>query len=389
MLISDAFDNGKCKCSLHAAAIADHPDRLRCGEGYGVELRSAIFKALKAAPDQTLTYSSIGEAVFKSLNLSFLDFANRDSEPALAPVRRDYESALQTSLFYRAVADLRRSWRIVLPNLEQCALLSVEYQYIEEVASHAELWSDVPVLRDLAPKERRLLIETILDFFRLEFALHSENFLTPSRLKENEKQFRERLKAPWTLDRTEDLREPCVIRFDPLHKGARLISKSLGPASGLGKYLKDFAKQRGLDLNDLKGDRYKNFILLLRRKLEAADYLVEQKARSEKKEEVPVFRLRIDRILWRLGDGENVKPDPIKRRAYKQQAPRPNEFFRDMYRDFAPSKRLRAEDHTGHVKTEDRADREDRFRAGQAVECLLSIVIAGIDQDTAWYWRGF
>ena len=74
------------------------------------------------------------------------------------------------------------------------------------------------------------------------------------------------------------------------------------------------------------------------RKLEAADYLVEQKARSEKNEEVPVFRLRIDKILWRLGDGETVKPDPIKRRAYKQQAPRPNEFFRDMYRDFAPVK---------------------------------------------------
>ena len=106
-----------------------------------VQLRSAIFKALKAAPDQTLTYSTIGEAVFKSLNLPFLDFANRDSEPILAPVRRDYEQALQAFLFYRAVADLRRSWRIVLPNLEQCALLSVDYQYIEEVASHPELWA--------------------------------------------------------------------------------------------------------------------------------------------------------------------------------------------------------------------------------------------------------
>ena len=328
-----------------------------------IQLRSAIFKALKAAPDNTLTYSTIGEAVSKSLDLAFLDFANRDSEPVLAPVRRDYELALQAFLFYRAVADLRRSWRIVLPNLEQCALLSVEYQYLEEFAGQADLWSDVPVLRDLTPAKRQSLIETILDFFRLEFALHSENFLTPSRLKENEKLFRERLKAPWTLDRTEDLREPCVIRFERLHKSARLVSKSLGPASGLGKYLKDFAKQHGSDLNDLKGDRYKSFILLLMRKLESADYLVEQTARSEQNEEVPVFRLRIDKILWRLGNGDTVRPDPIKRRAYKQHAPRPNEFFRDMYRDFAPSKRLRAEDHTGHVKTEERADREDRFRA--------------------------
>ena len=194
-----------------------------------VQLRSAIFKALKAAPDRTLTYYTIGESVFKSLDLPFLEFANRDSEPILAPVRRDYEQALQSFLFYRAVADLRRSWRIVLPNLEQCALLSVDYQYIDDVASHPDLWADVPVLRDLSNSERRGLLETILDFFRLEYALYSENYLTPSRLKENEKQFRERLKAPWTLDRSEELREPCVVRFDRLHKSARLISKSLGP----------------------------------------------------------------------------------------------------------------------------------------------------------------
>src|SRR5258707_1372680 len=34
-----------------------------------IQLRSAIYRALKDAPDQTLTYSTIGEAVFKSLNL--------------------------------------------------------------------------------------------------------------------------------------------------------------------------------------------------------------------------------------------------------------------------------------------------------------------------------
>jgi hypothetical protein len=71
-----------------------------------VQLRSAIYRALQAAPDQVLTYSTIGEAVFKSLNLSFLDFANRDSEPILAPVKRDYELALQSFLFYRALGDL-------------------------------------------------------------------------------------------------------------------------------------------------------------------------------------------------------------------------------------------------------------------------------------------
>ena len=86
------------------------------------------------------------------------------------------------------------------------------------------------------------------------------------------------------------------------------------------------------------------------RKLEAADYLVEQKARSEKNEEVPVFRLRIDRILWRLGDGENVKPDPIKRRAYKSKPPALTNFSAICTAILPPPSAYGAEDHTGHVK---------------------------------------
>ena len=297
--------------------------------------------------------------------MPFLDYGNRDEEPALAPVRRDYEHALQAFLFYRAVSDLRRSWQIVLPNLEQCGLLAIDYLHLDEIVREEGFWADIPFVAALSIADRRDFLSTVLDFFRLEYALHSENFLTPSRLKENEKDFRERLKAPWTLDRDEDLREPSVIRLDPLHRSARLSSKSMGPASALGKYVKHVAKQNGLDLDSLRGDLYRDFIMLLMRKLKEADYLFEQTARSDKNEEVPVFRLRIEKLLWKLGDGETVKADVIKRRSYKEQNPRPNAFFRDMYRrDFSPSKRLRAEDHTGHVKTEDRAEREDRTERG-------------------------
>jgi hypothetical protein len=346
-----------------------------------VQLRAGIYKALAAAPDHVLTYANIGEAIFKALALPFLDYANRDEEPALAPVRRDYEHALQAFLFYRAVSDLRRSWRIVLPNLEQCGLLAVEYVHLDEIVREGGFWADIPFVHALSITDRREFLSSVLDFFRLEYALHSENFFTPSRLKENEKDFRERLKTPWTLDRDEDLREPCVIRFDPLHRSARLSSKSMGPASALGKYVKHFAKQKGLDLEDLRGDHYRDFIMLLMRKLKEADYLFEQTARSEKNEEVPVFRLRIEKLLWKLGDGETVRADLIKRRSYKEQSPRPNVFFRDMYRrDFSPSNRLRAEDHTGHVKTEDRSEREKRFRAGSisALFCSPTMEL-GID----------
>lgn len=329
-----------------------------------VQLRAGIRQALEEAPAGVLDYATLGEAIFNALKLPFRDYGNRDEEPELAPVRRKYEEALKDYLLFRALADLRRSWRIVLPNLEQCALLDIEYLDLDEIAAEDAFWAEVEIANVLAHTERRAFLSNVLDYFRLEYAIYSENYLVPNRLKEFEKRFREQLKAPWTLDADEELAAPSVIRLDPLHRRAHLSNKSMGPASSLGKYIKHVAKQAGVDPNTLRGEHYRDFILRLMRKLKDADYLFEETARNANDEEVPVFRLRIDKLLWKLGDGETVRPDPIKRRSYKDQTPTPNVFFRDIYRrDFGRSKRLAAADHTGQLGVAARQDREDRFRA--------------------------
>ena len=329
-----------------------------------VRFRSGVYRALEQAANGVLDYANLGEAVFKALGLPFRDYGNREEEPSLAAVKRKYESALQDFLLYRALADLRRSWRIVLPNLEQCALLEVDYLDLDEIAAEDAFWSELPIVCDLNHAGRRDFISAVLDFYRLEYAIHSENFLTPSKLKEYEKRFREQLKSPWTLESDEDLIPPCAIRLDPLHRRSRLANKSMGPASSLGKYIKHMAKKVGAEPGDYKGDRYREYILALMRKLADADYLYEEIARSANDEEVPVFRLRIEKILWKRGDGVTVKPDVIKRRSYKEQTPKPNVFFRDIYkRDYTQSKRLMAADHTGQLGNDARQDREARFRA--------------------------
>jgi len=328
------------------------------------QFRAGLHKALAAAPENTLTFANIGESVFRALALPFCDYANRDEESTFERVRRGYEQTFQVYLFYLAVSDLRRSWRVVLPNLEQCGLLVVDYDGLDEDAADDIAWADIPIVCDLNRADRREFLSNILDFFRLEYALHSENYLTPVRLRENEKRFKESLKAPWTIDGDENLRDPYVIRLDPLQKSAKLYSKSMGPASTLGKYIKHIANMNGLAIDPIRGDGYRDFIIALMRRLKDADYLFEQTARSQENKEVPVFRLRIDRLLWKLGDGETVKDDVIKRRSYKGVKPKPNEFFRELYRrDFSHAKRLRAEDHTGQLSTDDRQDREQRFRA--------------------------
>lgn len=344
-----------------------------------VRLRAGIRKALELAPDQTLTYATLGEAIFRALAVPFTEFGNRNEEPQFASVRDDYERCLQDYLLYRAIADLRRSWRIVLPNLEQCGLLTVTYADLDRRAADAA-WNGFPLIGDMNLEDRKAFISTILDFFRLEYAIHSENYLTQSKIKEYEKHFREMLRAPWTLDRNEELREPFFVRYDPLHKSVRFSSKSMGPASALGKFIKLYARQNDIDI-DLKGQNYRIFIERLMAILEQADFLKSQIARNAKNEEVPVYRLRLEKIVWQFGDGETVKADVIRQRSYKNQAPRPNLFFRSLYsRDFSKVKRLRGEDHTGQLSTDVRIAREDLFREGKisALFCSPTMEL-GID----------
>ena len=221
-----------------------------------VRLRAGIRQAVETAPGGILDYATLGEAIFKSLSLPFRDYGNRDAEPELAPVKKKYEEAFQDYLLFRALADLRRSWRIVLPNLEQCALLDIDYLDLDEIAGEDGFWSDLEIANELSHPERREFLATVLDYFRLEYAIHSENYLVPSRLKEFEKRFREQLTAPWTLDADEELAAPSVIRLDPLHRSARLSNKSMGPASALGKYIKHVARQYDISPDVLRGDQY-------------------------------------------------------------------------------------------------------------------------------------
>jgi len=328
-----------------------------------VQLRSGIVQALRQAPGQRLTYAQLGAAVFQALDLSFSDFANFDGPPELASIRQRYELYFQNYILYRALADLRRSWRIVLPNLEQCALLAIDYEGLDEIAQTDSFWAAMPVVRDLDHDRRRSFLSTILDFFRLEYALHSTNFLEQARMREHEKEFREKLRAPWTLDEQERLLPPRVVCLDPLSTHSPLDSTSMGPASALGKYIKQFVKVEGLDQGAVQKEHYRDFILKLMDRLRAADYLHCLPAKGADGADVPTYSLKIDRILWRLGDGTSVKSDVIKRRSFRDTPILPNAFFAEMYRrEFSRAKRLRAEDHTGQLDKEDRLDREERFR---------------------------
>ena len=326
-----------------------------------VRVRAAIARALAAAPGQTLNYKQIGEAIFRELKLDFASYA-RSSDPDPFPtVRAQYDQSFCRYLTYQAIHDLRRGWRVILPNLEKCALLSIDYEHLTENAAHEPGWANVPYVRDLDPAKRTAFLRNVLDYFRLEYAIHSQTLLESSHLIEADKEFRDTLRNPWTFEGP-DIFRPSFLRTCKLNRRENR-SGSLGLASAFGKYVKHFIKDEFAGAVMNRKD-YDEFLPALLDALCRADYLATRKARSETNEEVPVYQLKLDHILWRAGDQNTVRRDEVKLRSYRAYGEKPNHFFQTLYlTDFSTLKNLRGADHTGQLKNEPRIEREEEFRA--------------------------
>ncbi len=328
-----------------------------------IQLRSAIRKAVDGATDGQLTYKNLGDQIFEALSLEFREYANYRSDinaPPPPPVQQAYKEALKKYLVYLALYDLRRSWRVVLPNLEQCALLKIDYAYLDDIADWKEGWASVPLLGQIDVRSRRELLFQMLEFFRLEYAIYSENYLTEERVRGNRKEIEEKLIAPWRFE-SQDKIDPYHLRYDTLAPRTRLYTRSLGITSAFGKFIKQQGKQRKIQFSR---DSYREFLIALLNTLEAADYLKSRQVRNNKNEEVRVYQLKLDKIIWLPGNRETVIPDVIKQRAYKTLNPQPNGYFQQVYlRDLSKLKRLIGGDHTGQLTHDQRIEREEKFRA--------------------------
>lgn len=328
-----------------------------------VLIRAAICRALENSTDGKLNFLSIGEKVSEALNLNFLSFANMDSVPQGDYIRKGFEKTFKKYLTYIAIEDLRRSWRIVLPNLEQCALLEIDYEYLPEICKDDSFWQNTQLFEEISKDERQELISNILDYFRHEYAIYdrSDMFLSDNARKTSEDEFRLKLKNPWTLDKKERLKDPYVLRYDPLARNIRIPSKSMGAASALGKFLKLYSQKKNIEISN-----YRDFIHSVMEKLANADLLKVSEAQGNNGQRVPIYQLNLDKIIWKKGNQNTVKPDVIKQRAYKERMSIPNKFFKALYlRDFSEVQNLTGEDHTGQLGTDIRIEREEKFKNGE------------------------
>jgi hypothetical protein len=73
---------------------------------------------------------------------------------------------------------LRKGWRIVQPNLEQCGLLEIEYEELEAVCQNRNrnAWEKYShsVLLQGTPEQRYRVVKTVLDYLRKQLVIDAE-----------------------------------------------------------------------------------------------------------------------------------------------------------------------------------------------------------------------
>lgn len=350
-----------------------------------LQVRSAIYRAVANVPEG-LTLENIGPALQSSINLPFREYANYSGENEPLPqVKEEFNTSFRSALTYQALYDLRRGWRVVLPNLEQCGLLYVDYKFLQATAESEDYWKDLGSGGQLSVEERKELLFQTLEFVRREYALSSENYLTNEQIDRHADQFREKLTKEWQIAKKEwgngenDRFHPKCIRLHTLNQRHNINSTSAAYLSAYGKYLRRFFKMKlGEELGQ---NDYQEFVELFFNFLESAGFLKSESVRDQGGDEVRVYRLRADSILWKAGNGEEVSRDEVRQASYKMVEQRPNVFFRDLYRlNPTQIKKLVGADHTGQLKNDDRKEREVQFRKGEisALFCSPTMEL-GID----------
>ncbi|HOK46264.1 MAG TPA: helicase-related protein, partial [Bryobacteraceae bacterium] len=316
-------------------------------------LRGAIYAALRQHGE--LRHFNIASKTVSALGLQLRDVAQNPELDPLSPHAATVWKCFEDLIQYRIYEDLRRAWRIVHPNLEQCGLLRVDYEGLESACSREDLWRELPPLARLSGSERLEILRPILDFCRKKLAIRAEC------LRETyQQQLRQRVNQVindrWNFDESEERLRQAERLILPDQPANHLTGVSLSARSLVGRYL----RRRLPDISD-----YSRFVRKLVAVLASQGLL-----RVENERGVEYAQLEAAVLIWRPGDGNPPPPDPIySRRAaspiYVQVQRRANEFFRELYSRRALSLRfVEGLAHTAQIQYSDRQERERRFRDG-------------------------
>jgi very-short-patch-repair endonuclease len=320
-------------------------------------IRAALLGALKIAGPKGIRHEDLTNAVFDALSLSPDYYAQN---PTVRFAARDaVDRALREVIGYHLFRDLRRGWRVVAPNLEQCGLLQVEYLSLMDVCSAEDIWGNShSALVSATPDERFVVCRTLLDFIRRSLAINVDYLKGPYQEK-IQQQSSQNLIEPWSIDEGEKLEQARIVyaRQGGNNEGDTVIN--LSPRGGFGQYLRR-ANLFGSGLVAKTNDAEKIISDLLRILSDEAGILTKIPGPDHNG-----YQLSAGAILWCHGEGKEAFHDPIRVPQQPEDGLRTNEFFVKFYREATEQLiGLEAREHTAQVQADERIDRETRFRSG-------------------------
>ncbi|WP_445186992.1 DEAD/DEAH box helicase [Pseudonocardia sp. Cha107L01] len=324
-------------------------------------VRSAVYQAARAAQlrdaDEPLTDDDLGRRVVDNLKVELGDYArNPDVEYA---AKKKVTKALRESVAYRVWADLRRGWRITMPNLEQTGQLRLTYAGLEELAHDEAKWAGLGLrLAGAEPRTRQRIMQTLLDEMRRNICIES-GYLTEDRYEDIKRASEEWLRAPWVLTDEQGV-YAATCYPGPRPRATPGVGNDLY-VSGLGQYGRWLRRPERFPLHDhpLKvadADEIIRDLLALMAKVGLLAKVEERNRRTG-------FRVQAGIIEWRAGDGSHRAQDPVRTNTAEGRV---NPYFRRFYAETAAGLAgLEAREHTAQVTPELRQEREKRFSDAQ------------------------
>lgn len=334
-----------------AALQAGHfNDFIRIGK-----IRSAIWNAVKDS-DEPIGSDKIARLVFRHLNLSHEDYFRYPnwSGGRAKKVEGVMEKYLGTIIY----DDLAGNWQVNMPNLEDCALLKINYEFLhDEITGEngCERLYDIPELDGLSDESKERFIVQILDYMRHKLCINSDE-RTEEAAKDLEKQVRENLKSPWTLDDNDRITSAHALCFVKPQNRRKAYGKEIaGYRSKLAFFIRDFLSANGGTATIGSAEEYVSYMQSLFTAL--GNYIDENDG---------AYQLYYSSILWEKGDEKNVRTDLTRIRTIGDEIVyTPNKYFQEFYKNIPLANvNLEAKDHTGQVTKSEREEREQQFRNG-------------------------
>ena len=322
-------------------------------------IRSALCNALVHAGDAGLGHEELAQSVFASLGRAYprgeFPVARYSADPTARfsranAIRADFQAVLG----YRLYSDLRRGWRIVAPNLEQCDLLRIEYADLDDICAADDLWENHAALASASPEKRRDIAKRFLDHLRLNLAIKVD-YLDPDYQDKLKQRSSQNLISPWKLDDDERL-----------HHAVMALPRSA--AGGEGRDGSLFISPRGVLGTALRKDIFPEWKLKLDDTAPLIGAVFAALAGGSLLEEVyadgrgAAYQIPAAAMRWHMGEGKDARFESSRMRTHGKEA-RANPFFVDLYRHAVEeTSPLEAAEHTAQVPSEVREKREGLFR---------------------------